>query len=291
MRDLPPVEIGILGGSGLYELAGMDGAEEVRVETPFGAPSDAFLVGEIEGRRVAFLARHGRGHRLLPSEINFRANVWAFRRLGASRLLSASAVGSMREDVKPRQIVVPDQLVDRTRCRASTFFGEGIAAHVSFADPFCPEVRRVLVEGARRRGAVVHEGGTYLCIEGPAFSTRAESLLYRSWGVDVIGMTNLQEAKLAREAEICYATLALVTDFDCWHEEEEDVSIASVIESLHANAELAASALREAVRALPAERRACGCGDALAHAILTRREAIAPEAIERLRPIVGRYLG
>ncbi len=291
MSELPPVEIGILGGSGLYELAGMDGAEEVRVETPFGEPSDAFLVGEIEGRRVAFLARHGRGHRLLPSEINFRANVWAFRRLGASRLLSASAVGSMREDVRPREVVVPDQLVDRTKCRASTFFGEGIAAHVSFADPFCPEVRRVLVEGARRRGAVVHEGGTYLCIEGPAFSTRAESLLYRSWGVDVIGMTNLQEAKLAREAEICYATLALVTDFDCWHEEEEDVSIASVIESLHANANLAASALREAVRALPAERRGCACGDALAHAILTRREAIAPEAIERLRPIVGRYLG
>ncbi len=291
MSAREPIEIGIVGGSGLYELAELRGIEEVRVETPFGAPSDAFLVGDVDGRRVAFLARHGRDHRLLPSEINFRANVWALKRLGATRILSASAVGSMRESVRPRDVVVPDQLVDRTRGRISTFFGEGIAAHVGFADPFCPEARRALVDAARRRGATVHDGGTYVCIDGPAFSTRAESHLYRSWGADVIGMTNLQEAKLAREAEICYATLALVTDFDCWHEEEEDVTIASVLENLRANAGLAASTLREAVRSLPSERASCGCGEALRHAILTRREAISEEAIERLRPIVGRHLG
>jgi 5'-methylthioadenosine phosphorylase len=283
-------EIGVLGGSGLYALAGLESFEEVRVDTPFGAPSDAFRIGALEGRRVAFLARHGREHRLLPSEINFRANLWAMKSLGVSRVLSASAVGSMRESIRPRDVVLPDQFIDRTRGRASTFFGGGIVAHVAFADPVCPEVRRALLDAARRLGASAHNGGTYLCMEGPAFSTRAESLLYRSWGVDVIGMTNLQEAKLAREAEICYATLALVTDYDCWHAEEEDVSISAVLENLRANAALAASVLRDAARSLPATREACGCGRALENAIITQRDAIPAEAVERLRPIVGRYL-
>ncbi len=282
--------IGIVGGSGLYELAGLERFEEVRLETPFGAPSDAFRVGRVEGREVAFLARHGREHRLLPSEINYRANIYGFKLLGVERILSASAVGSMKEGIRPRDVVLPDQFVDRTRGRASTFFGGGIVAHVMFADPVCEETRRVLLEAARREGGTAHDGGAYLCMEGPAFSTRAESLVYRSWGVDVIGMTNLQEAKLSREAEICYATLALVTDFDCWHEEEEDVSIGAVLESLRANSRLAAATLLRAVRELPAERNACGCAHALENAIVTRRDAIPETARERLRAIVGRYL-
>ena len=213
-------EIGLFGGSGLYALAGVEDRQEIEVETPFGKPSDAFVVGGLAGRRVAFLARHGRGHRILPHEINYRANVWAMKSLGVTRILSASAVGSLRETIEPRHVLTPDQFVDRTRGRAATFFGEGIAAHVGFADPVCAELRQRIADAARASGAVVHGEGTYLCMEGPAFSTRAESHLYRSWGLDVIGMTNLTEAKLAREAEICYGTLALVTDFDCWHEEE-----------------------------------------------------------------------
>jgi 5'-methylthioadenosine phosphorylase len=286
----PRARIGILGGSGLYELAGLEGFEEVRLDTPFGPPSDAFRVGAIEGREIAFLARHGRNHGLLPSEINYRANVYAFKLLGVERILSASAVGSMKEAIRPRDVVLPDQFVDRTRGRPSTFFGNGIVAHVSFADPVCPETRRVLLEAARREGATAHDGGAYLCMEGPAFSTRAESRMYRSWGVDVIGMTNLQEAKLSREAEICYATLALVTDFDCWHQDEEDVSIGAVLENLRANARLAAATLRRAALGLPEERTACGCGTALEHAIITRRDAIPAEAKDRLRPLTGRYL-
>ncbi len=282
--------IGVLGGSGLYDLAGVEGLEEVRLDTPFGPPSDAFLVGTIEGCEVAFLARHGRSHSLLPSEINYRANVYAFKLLGVERILSASAVGSMKEAIRPRDVVLPDQFVDRTRGRASTFFGNGIVAHVTFADPVCPEARRVLLEAARHEGATAHDGGAYLCMEGPAFSTRAESRVYRSWGVDVIGMTNLQEAKLSREAEICYATLALVTDFDCWHEEEDDVSIGAVLDNLRANARLAAAILRRAAVEMPPERVACSCGRALEDAIITRRDAIPAEARERLRPIVGRYL-
>ncbi len=291
MSVLPRARIGIVGGSGLYRLAGLEGFEEVRVDTPFGPPSDAFLVGTLEGRKIAFLARHGRDHRLLPSEINYRANVYAFKLLGVERILSASAVGSMKEEIRPRHLVLPDQFVDRTRGRASTFFGGGIAAHVVFADPVCPETRGALLEAAHREGATAHDGGTYLCMEGPAFSTRAESLLYRSWGVDVIGMTNLQEAKLSREAEICYATIALVTDFDCWHEEEEDVTIGAVLENLSANSALAAAVLRRAAIDLPPERNRCGCGHALEHAIITRRDAIPREARERLHAIVGRYLG
>jgi 5'-methylthioadenosine phosphorylase len=282
--------IGIIGGSGLYELAGLEGFEEVRVDTPFGPPSDAFVVGAIEGREVAFLARHGRAHDLLPSEINYRANIYGFKLLGVERILSASAVGSMKEEIRPQDVVLPEQFLDRTRGRASTFFGGGIVAHVMFADPICPEARRVMLEAARREGATAHDGGVYLCMEGPAFSTRAESLLYRSWGVDVIGMTNLQEAKLSREAEICYATLALVTDFDCWHEEEDDVTIAAVLDNLRANAKLAAAVLRRATIEMPEKRTACGCGRALEHAIITRRDAIPAGTRARLEAIVGRHL-
>jgi 5'-methylthioadenosine phosphorylase len=279
--------IGILGGSGLYALAGASDVREVEVATPFGAPSGPVAIGTLEGREVAFLARHGPGHRLLPSEINYRANVYALKIVGVERILSASAVGSMREAIRPRHVVLPDQFVDRTRGRASTFFGEGIAAHVAFADPVCPETRSVLLAAARAAGAVAHDGGTYVCIEGPSFSTRAESHLHRKDGADVIGMTNLPEAKLAREAEICYATLALVTDYDCWHEEEESVSVGAVVDNLRANSALAADALRRAVAAMPEARAACGCGRALAGAIITEPSAISPSARERLRAILG----
>jgi len=282
--------IGLIGGSGLYALSGLSEAREVRLSTPFGDPSDALFVGKVGDRSVAFLARHGRNHRLLPGEINYRANIYAMKLLGVTRILSASAVGSMKETIRPRDVVVPDQFIDRTQRRLATFFGEGIAAHVAFADPICPETRRVLCDAAAAAGATAHDGGTYVCMEGPAFSTRAESLLYRSWGVDVIGMTNLTEAKLAREAEICYATLALVTDYDCWHEEEADVNVTGVLENLQANAALAAATLRATVLALPASRAQCGCGDALLHAIITPREAISREARARLGVILERYL-
>jgi len=278
----PSASIGLIGGSGLYALAGLTGAREVRLETPFGPPSDALLVGRIGDRDVAFLARHGREHRLLPSEINYRANVYAMRKLGVTRILSASAVGSMKESIRPRDVVVPDQFIDHTRRRASTFFGDGVAAHVGLADPVCPEARAALAASAAAAGARAHDGGTYICIEGPAFSTRAESKLYRSWGVDVIGMTNATEAKLAREAAVCYATLALVTDYDCWHEEEEDVSVEGVLENLRANAQLAADVLARTVAALPLERTACACGEALRAAVITPRESISASARARL---------
>ncbi len=290
MGSLPEVRIGILGGSGLYSLAGLDEAREVELDTPFGPPSDALVVGRLEGRAVAFLARHGRQHRLLPSEIDYRANVFALKRLGAQRILSVSAVGSMREDVHPRDVVLVDQFIDRTRQRPSTFFGDGLAAHVSMAQPICEQTRRVLHAAAIAAGARVHDGGTYLCIEGPQFSTRAESRLYRSWGVDVIGMTNVQEAKLAREAEIGYATLALVTDYDCWHESEDDVSVGALLDNLRANTELAARVLREAVRRMPDSLSGSVAENALAHALITPPEAVPARTRERLRPIVGRYL-
>jgi 5'-methylthioadenosine phosphorylase len=290
MMSAPNAAIGLIGGSGLYALSGLTGAREVRMSTPFGDPSDSFFVGNVGDKGVAFLARHGRDHRLLPGEINYRANIYAMKVLGIERILSASAVGSMKEAIRPRDVVVPDQFIDRTRGRRATFFGEGIAAHVAFADPICPETRRILFDAAIAAGATAHDGGTYVCMEGPAFSTRAESHLYRSWGVDVIGMTNLTEAKLAREAEICYATLALVTDYDCWHEEEADVSVTGVLENLRANATLAADALRATVLALPATRAACGCGDALLHAIITPKEAITREARARLGVLLERYL-
>ena len=286
----PEAEIGLVGGSGLYALAGLSGVREVRVATPFGAPSDAIHVGMVGDRAVAFLARHGRDHKILPGEINYRANVYALKSLGVTRMLSASAVGSMKPELRPRDVVLPDQFIDRTTRRAATFFGDGIAAHVGFADPVCPETRSVLLESARAVGATAHDGGTYLCMEGPAFSTRAESRLYRSWGVDVIGMTNLTEAKLAREAEICYATLALVTDYDCWHDEEDDVTVTGVLENLRANAALAAAALRGAVLALPKERAACACGEALRNAIITPLAAVTPDARARLGVLLERYL-
>jgi 5'-methylthioadenosine phosphorylase len=280
----------IIAGSGFYEMAGLEDGEALELDTPFGAPSDPIVVGRLGDERVAFLARHGAGHRLLPSEINHRANIFALKTLGVERIFSASAVGSMRETMRPRDLVVVDQFVDRTFHRPATFFGEGIAAHVALADPVCPECRRILVAAAEASGARVHDGGTYVCIEGPAFSTRAESQLYRSWGMDVIGMTNLQEAKLSREAEICYATLALVTDYDCWHVEEEDVSVEGVLDNLRANRRAAATVLRAAVRRIPRRGGGCACGEALRDAIITSRTAIPEAARERLGPLVERYL-
>jgi 5'-methylthioadenosine phosphorylase len=282
--------VGIIGGSGLYAMEGLNILFERSVETPFGAPSAPFVIGEIGGVRAVFLARHGRGHRLLPSELNFRANIWAMKLLGVETILSASAVGSMREEIHPTDIVFPHQFIDRTRHRADTFFGDGIAAHISLADPICLATSAAMAGAARDAGAVVHEGGTYLCMEGPQFSTRAESNLYRSWGVDVIGMTNLQEAKLAREAEICYATMALVTDYDCWHETAEDVSIETVLEYLRKNAAMAARILRALVPVVAARRRVCPCATALQYAIITDRREISPKAKDDLAPIIGKYV-
>ncbi len=284
--------IGMIGGSGLYAMEGLEIHQQRRVETPFGEPSDAYMLGEIDGTGVAFLARHGRGHRLSPSELNFRANIYGFKVLGIERLLSVSAVGSMKDEYEPLHVVVPDQFYDRTRHRADTFFSGGLVAHVSMADPVCPVLRRLLAESGDAAGATVHRGGTYLCMEGPQFSTRGESLIYRSWGVDVIGMTNLQEAKLAREAEICYATLAMVTDYDCWHEEEEDVTVDAVLEILRANSRKGQEIIRRSVNRLAAGDGAadCGCRDALAMALITDRDAVPAAAVRRLAPIVGRYL-
>ena len=282
--------VGIIGGSGLYEMDGLEILREERIRTPFGDPSDRYLVGRLEGRPVAFLARHGRGHSLMPSELNFRANIYGFKVLGAEWILSASAVGSMKQEIKPLDILIPDQFFDRTNGRIGTFFGNGLIVHVSVADPTCHTLGDILYLSGRQVGATMHKGGTYLCIEGPQFSTRAESRIYRSWGVDVIGMTNLQEAKLAREAELCYATMALVTDYDVWHETEEDVSVESVVAILRQNAATARAILRAAVTKIPAERT-CACAHALRDAIITAREKI-PETVKRdLAPIVGKYLG
>jgi 5'-methylthioadenosine phosphorylase len=283
------VRIGVIGGSGLYGMEGLEVAEERTLDTPFGAPSDPYVIGQLEGQRVAFLARHGRGHRILPSELNFRANIYGFKQLGVEWLISVSAVGSMKLDYKPTDIVIPDQFFDRTRHRADTFFGQGLVGHVSLADPICPNLLDVFVESAREAGATVHKGGTYLCMEGPQFSTRAESMIYRQWGVDVIGMTNLQEAKLAREAEICYATMAMITDYDCWHEDEEAVSGEAVMEVVRQNARMAEDVVKQIVRRLPIER-GCPCPSALGMALITERDRIPAETLERLRPIVGKYL-
>jgi 5'-methylthioadenosine phosphorylase len=283
-------EIGIIGGSGLYEMEGFTGVREVAVETPFGPPSDALMVGELEGRRVAFLPRHARGHRILPSELNFQANVFAMKTLGVERILSVSAVGSLKEEYAPLDMVVPDQFVDRTFKRASTFFGRGLVAHVAFAHPFCAVLSDVMEQACRGAGATVHRGGTYLCIEGPQFSTRAESQLYRSWGMDIIGMTNVQEARLAREAEICYVTLAMVTDYDCWHPDHESVTADQIIQNLVRNAATAKAVLREALKRVPRGGRSCECATALRSALVTAPELV-PEAVKReLAPIIGRYM-
>jgi 5'-methylthioadenosine phosphorylase len=281
--------LGVVGGSGLYSMAGLEGAEEIRVATPFGDPSDAYVKGTVGGRAMVFLARHGRGHRLLPTEINFRANIAGFKMLGVERLVSVSAVGSMKEHLHPLDIVLPDQFIDRTTRRVSTFFGDGVVAHVSFADPVCAELRGVVRRAAEGLEVRVHDGGTYVCMEGPQFSTRAESHLHRSWKVDVIGMTNAQEAKLAREAEICYATMAMVTDYDCWKEDEAAVTVEEVVARLHQNAKNAESILTRALPLLPA-KRTCPCATALQQAILTDRARIPAEALKRLRPIVGARL-
>ena len=282
-------EIGIIGGSGLYKMAGLERGRQVSIPTPFGRPSGAFRVGALDGRKVAFLARHGAGHVISPSEINFRANIYGFKKLGVQRILSVSAVGSLREDLRPGEMVLPLQFFDRTRQRASTFFGSGVVAHIGFAEPICPEVAEALAFGCQESGVAFHLGGTYVCMEGPAFSTLAESNAYRAWGMDVIGMTNLQEAKLAREAEICYATLAMVTDYDCWHSDHEAVTVTQVIECLNRNVENARRILRFATRALPKERR-CRCGQALAHAILTDPKKIPTRTRKKLELLIGKYL-
>jgi 5'-methylthioadenosine phosphorylase len=286
------IKIGVIGGSGLYQMEALTGIEEINIATPFGKPSDSFVVGSLGASRVAFLPRHGRGHRLLPTEIPFRANIYAMKLLGVERIISASAVGSLREELKPMDIVLPDQFFDRTRHRVSTFFGDGIAAHVTFADPVCRDLCDTLEQAARAelKEIVLHRGGTYICMEGPAFSTRAESEVYRSMGMSIIGMTNLQEARLSREAEICYATMALVTDYDCWHPEHDSVTIEMVIDYLNRNSANAQKLIASAVARIHGAERACKCGHALRHAIITAPDKITPEARERLRAIIGKYV-
>jgi len=284
------ITLGVIGGSGLYGMKELEILEERHLETPFGPPSDAYLIGRLGGKKVAFLPRHGRGHRLLPTELNYRANIFGFKLLGVGQILSASAVGSMKIEYVPTHIVVPDQFFDRTRHRVDTFFGDGLVAHVSLAHPICPVLAGRAADACAAAGATVHRGGTYLCMEGPQFSTRAESEIYRGWGVDVIGMTNLQEARLAREAEICYTTLALVTDYDCWHEEEEAVSVEAVIRVLQQNAATAQQVVRRLVESLPdGEERTCPCASALATALITDPAVIPPATLEKLAPIVGKY--
>ncbi|MGA9773434.1 MAG: S-methyl-5'-thioadenosine phosphorylase [Blastocatellia bacterium] len=285
-------KIGVIGGSGLYQMESLTDIEEVQISTPFGDPSDLFIVGSLDGVRVAFLPRHGRGHRLLPTEIPFRANIYAMKLLGVERIISASAVGSLREELKPMDMVFPDQFFDRTRHRVSTFFGEGIAAHVTFGDPVCRDLCDALEQAARAdlKEIDIHRGGTYLCMEGPAFSTKAESQTYRSWGMSVIGMTNLQEAKLAREAEICYATIALVTDYDCWHPDHDSVTVEMVIEYLNRNSANAQKLIAGTIARIAGDERRCKCGHALRHAIITSPDKITPEAKERLKAIIGKYV-
>ncbi|HVG55089.1 MAG TPA: S-methyl-5'-thioadenosine phosphorylase [Vicinamibacterales bacterium] len=283
------VQIGIIGGSGLYDMAEVTDRKEVTLSTPFGDPSGPYVIGTLRGRRVAFLARHGAGHRLSPSELNFRANIFGMKRLGVEYILSASAVGSLKQEYKPLDIVIPDQFIDRTRGRISTFFGRGLVAHVGFAHPFCKLLSGVAHESGVQAGATMHQGGTYVCMEGPQFSTLAESHLYRSWGADIIGMTNLQEAKLAREAEICYTTIALVTDYDCWHPEHDSVTVEMIIGNLTQNARTAQRIIADAVDRLPFERT-CECASALKFALITRPDSIPAETLRELSPLVGKYL-
>jgi len=286
---LSQAEIGIIGGSGLYSMPGLTQVRELTQQTPFGDPSDAYILGTLEGRKVAFLARHGRGHRILPSELNFRANIYGFKQLGVERIVSVSAVGSLKEEHKPLDFVIPDQFFDRTRHRVDTFFGEGVVAHIAFADPVCPELAQTVASACHKSGVTGKRGGTYLCMEGPQFSTKAESNVYRSWGMDVIGMTNLQEAKLAREAEICYVTVAMVTDYDCWHPHHDSVTVEQIVAVLVKNAENATKVLQQTIASMPA-KRGCKCGSALAHALLTDRDKIPLAARAKLKLILDKYL-
>jgi 5'-methylthioadenosine phosphorylase len=283
------VKIGIIGGSGLYTMPGFEAQREVAVDTPWGAPSDNYVVGKLAGKDVAFLARHGRGHRISPSELNFRANIYGLKTLGVERIISLSAVGSLKQEHRPLDFLLPDQFVDRTRGRISTFFGEGLVAHVGFSDPVCGELAGVVYRAASGEGVSVKKGGVYVCMEGPAFSTKAESELYRSWGMDVIGMTNLQEAKLAREAEICYVTVAMVTDYDCWHPHHDSVTVDQIVAVLLKNAENATRVMRETVATMPKDRT-CKCGSSLAHAILTDRAKIPAASRQKLKLILDKYL-
>jgi 5'-methylthioadenosine phosphorylase len=290
---MPQAKIGVIGGSGLYQMEGMTDVEEVAVETPFGKPSDVIAIGNVEGVPMAFLPRHGRGHRISPTEIPVRANIWALKSLGVEWIISVSAVGSLREHIAPRDLVIPDQLFDRTKSRVNSFFEGGIVVHVTFAEPFCPTLSSLLYESARELGDVkVHQGGAYVCIEGPFFSTKAESNVYRSWGMDIIGMTALPEAKLAREAELCYATIACVTDYDVWHESEEPVTVEMVINNLGANVANAQRILRSVAKKIPSERgtNTCECSSALANAIITDRSLIPANVRERYDLLVGKYL-
>jgi 5'-methylthioadenosine phosphorylase len=283
------VPLGVIGGSGLYEIEGLTNIRSIKVATPFGRPSDDYIVGTLHGIRVAFLPRHGRGHRIMPTDINYRANIYGMKKLGVERIISVSAVGSMKEEIKPGDIVVPDQFYDHTKHRRSTFFGNGIVAHVGMADPVCAGLCSVLIEAGSKVGATVHRGGTYLCMEGPQFSTRAESMTYREWNVDVIGMTNATEAKLAREAEICYSTIALATDYDCWHHSEEAVTVEAVLAVMKHNIETSKAMIRQAVQMLP-QTRACGCGEALRNTIMTPAKLIPAKTKKDLAPIIGKYL-
>jgi 5'-methylthioadenosine phosphorylase len=282
--------IGIIGGSGLYAMPGFVNQREAPLETPFGDPSGAYVEGELEGRPVVFLARHGRGHRFSPSEINYRANIWGLKKLGVEWIISLSAVGSLKEEHQPLEFVIPDQFVDRTRGRVSTFFGEGLVAHVSFGDPVCGELAKLLHRACHEAGVAAKLGGTYLCMEGPAFSTKAESNLYRSWGMDVIGMTNLQEAKLAREAELCYSTIAMVTDYDCWHPGHDEVTVADIVQNLNHNAENAAKVVRSAVKLLVLDARTCPCSRALRHALITDPQAVPDATYRKLELLIAKYL-
>ncbi|OGL42090.1 MAG: methylthioadenosine phosphorylase [Candidatus Schekmanbacteria bacterium RIFCSPHIGHO2_02_FULL_38_11] len=282
-------KIGVIGGSGLYEMKDLKEVKEAEVKTPFGKPSDKYIMGELDGKEMVFLPRHGKGHRILPHEINFRANIYGMKKLGVEWIISVSAVGSMKKEIRPGDIVIPDQFYDRTKTRISTFFGNGIAGHIQFADPICDELACILYSSAKEAGARVHKGGTYICIEGPQFSTRGESLIYRKWGVDVIGMTNIPEAKLAREAEICYGTIALATDYDCWHEEEEDVTIDAVLEIIRKNVKMAQSIIRNAVKKIKPHRK-CSCPESLKYAIITAKDKIPAKIKKDLKQIFGKYL-
>jgi len=281
--------VGVIGGSGLYEMEGLEDVQTVSLTTPFGEPSDSFVVGHLEGVKIAFLPRHGRGHRISPSALNFRANIYAMKLLGVQWIIGVSAVGSMKESLHPGDMVIPNQYIDRTIHRQNTFFSDGIVCHISFGDPVCPVLSQILFQAGKEAGATVQKDGTYLCIEGPQFSTRAESRLYRTWGVDIIGMTNLPEAKLAREAEICYSTIAFVTDYDCWHEEAEDVSVGEILRILAQSTKIAKSAIRSAVKHLP-EKRECICATALKYALITAKKYIPEKTKKDLEPIIGKYL-